>query len=184
MSILPSILDVVRQYNFNIYPTTSGKPERVCDCPFCGGKKTFRINTEKNVYICNRYNNCGIRGGVLDLLTKLTGKSQEELINSFKTKEGVRAYGRMKNIHPVMSITRDELRKMKLDINNPDWYDRTILDWAKLLKKYPKRTKQELDFIWFMYKRFQKRQELILYSLLEQIDEMKAIKKIINNISA
>ncbi len=183
MSILPNILDVARQYNLNIYPSTSTKAERFCDCPFCGGKKTFRLNTEKNVYICNRYNNCGVRGGVLDLLIKLTGKSRDELINSFKTKEGVRAYGRIKNMHPVMSIPREELRKMKLNINNPDWFERTMIDWSDRLKKYPKTTKDELDFIWYMYKSYQKRQIKNLYSLLDQINALKIKEEIINTMA-
>lgn len=180
MSILPNILDVARQYNFNIYPTSSGKSERISDCPFCGGRKTFRMNTEKNVYICNRYNNCGVRGGVLDLLGKLTGKSSQELIESLKTKEGVQKYRQLKKIHPAMRIPRDDSRKMKLDLNNPDWYNRTMLDWEKLLKKYPIKTKHELDFIWFMYKNYQTRQEENLLSLIDQINVLKIKEKILS----
>lgn len=179
MSLLPNILDVAKQYRLNIYPSTSSSGERICDCPFCGGKKTLWLNAEKNVFICNRQNNCGRRGGVLDFLEGLTGQSRKEIINSLKTKDGIRTYKRIKSLHPAMDIPREELKKMGLQLKNPDWYNRTIMDWGKRLKKYPELTKNELDFIWFMYQKTEERKERNLKNLLEQLNAHAVYKKII-----
>jgi|GEM_PF-4368316 len=172
MSILPNILDVTRQYNINIYPSQTGRVERRGDCPFCGGKGSFQLNTAKNVFLCNRQNHCGVRGGVLDLLVLLTGKSRNQLIAELKNPEVVREYVRAKQIHPAISISHDILKEMKFHIFNPDWYERTMKDWADRLEKYPTRTKEELDFIWFMYQRHLKNKERRLEELLDQINSL------------
>jgi hypothetical protein len=182
-SILPNVLDIARQYNIVIYPTRNGKPEHQGDCPFCGGKKCFQINTEKNVFLCNRQNHCGVRGGVLKLMELLTGNDQKELLRELVAKNGSLEYSRktarIRKLHPALNIPREDLRKIKLDLNNPDWYNRTLLDWNNFYKKYPERTKDELDLIWFMYKRYKKRREQILNDLIDQINAHKLRKKIL-----
>lgn len=106
-SILPNVLDIAERNNLEVDKRTLGKKEVRYKCPFCladsnrRNKYYLSLNEDKNVFKCWY---CKEAGGVLRFISLLEEKSENELIEEIRQKNGSQ-YKR----HPAERLTRSQL---------------------------------------------------------------------------
>lgn len=116
-NLLPNIIDVAVRNNLEINKKTFKKKEVRCKCPFCkedANKKNkfyLSLNASKNVFKCWY---CKENGGVLRFISLLEGKSEQELIDELRAKNG-----NMKKKHPAERLTKHQLALIGYNI---DWF--------------------------------------------------------------
>jgi DNA primase len=63
----------------------TGRRKLLIDCPFCGKRKHFSIDTTENIFHCYR---CGVSGGMLHLYSMLANMDRKQALEEIRDKLG------------------------------------------------------------------------------------------------
>lgn len=178
MSILPNVLEVASRNHLEADSKTLGKKEVRFKCPFCladsnrKGKYYLSLNQDKNVFKCWY---CKESGGVLRFISLLEEKSEQDLIEEIRQKNGS-SYKK----HPAERLTRHQLEL--IGYPKIDWVANRNFDY-QLYKSYRER-------VWKDWKAYVARQKELAYKLLfvgllngefkKSIEQVKEIEKEVN----
>lgn len=178
MSILPNVLEVASRNHLEADSKTLDKKEVRFKCPFCladsnrKGKYYLSLNEDKNVFKCWY---CKESGGVLRFISLLEEKSEQDLIEEIRQKNGS-SYKK----HPAERLTRHQLEL--IGYPKIDWVANRNFDY-QLYKSYRER-------VWKDWKAYVARQKELAYKLLfvgllngefkKSIEQVKEIEKEVN----
>lgn len=155
-SILPNIVEIAQNHNLTIKSRSIGKKETLCKCPFCledsqprkKNKYYLSLNEDKNVFKCWY---CKEYGGVVKFISLLDGKSESEIIESLRKKNGFH-YQK----HPAEKLSRSQLRM--IGYPNINWMKNRDYD-VELYKAFREKVYQK----WLA---FVEQQKLSAYQLI------------------
>lgn len=164
--MLPNIVNVAEENGLILNPRTVHKREVFAKCPFCLGdanvsnKYKLSLNSEKNVYKCWL---CKVSGGVLDLESRLTGKSFEEVREKY--------FGQSKRKrHYAENLTPIQLKKI-------GWHEFKRANYNDFLKK-----RDAILHDWNAYCFEEKKKHFALFMVAAHIDDPKRMNSLLEYI--